>query len=431
MHTIAVLNPGHFHAALTFRVRHPNLNDEIHVYSEGGVDLQRFLEIIESYNTRQDDPTKWTVHIYEGTDCRGKMIQEKIGDIAVLAGKNNTKMENIDVLSQAGFSILADKPWITDYDAMPHLKATLAPERPPAVDMMTERYEITTVIQKMLMEREEVFGQPLVSDDGKPTVYKFSVHHLYKLVNGQPLVRPPWYFDVNIQGEGIIDVSTHLVDITHWMLFPGQVINFNDHIELLDARRWPTKVPLDIYRQITGEGSFPDSISNYVAGDVLNYFCNGELFYRIKGIPVHIKLIWNLIEPEGAKDLHESVIKGTRSTLRIRQLAEKGFMTELMLKPHEDRERIGQAVEGCLNEWQADYPGLSLTEEGDEFLINIPMPLRTTHEEHFCKVRDAYLANLDASSFPPETFANMLSRYTLLAEAREKALASPFEMLKY
>ena len=46
-----------------------------------------------------------------------------------------------------------------------------------------------------------------------------------------------------------------------------------------------------------------------------------------------------------------------------------------------------------------------------------------------CKVRDAYLENLDNDSFPPETFANILSRYTLLAEAREKALASPYEML--
>lgn len=163
---------------------------------------------------------------------------------------------------------------------------------------------------------------------------------------------------------------------------------------------------------------------------MLDYFCNGELVYRVKGVPVHIKLIWDLIEPEGAKDLHESRIRGAKSDLRIRQLPEKGFMTELMLKPKADREEIGQALEACLAEWQADYPGLSLSEEGGEFLINIPGPLRTTHEEHFCKVRDAYLADLDGNSFPPETFANILSRYTLLAEAREKALASPFEALK-
>ncbi len=430
MHTIAVLNPGHFHAALTLRLAHPGLSDDIYVYSEGGQDLQRFLEIVESYNSRAEGPTQWKVHIYEGADCLDRMIQDRKGDIAVLAGKNNTKMQNINALSQAGFSILADKPWVTDYDAMPHLKATLAPERRPAVDIMTERYEITTVIQKKLMERGEVFGQPLVMADGSPTVYKFSVHHLYKLVNGLPLVRPPWYFDVGVQGEGIIDVSTHLVDMTHWMLFPGQAISYEDDLELIKARRWPTKVPLDIFQKITGAKSFPDAIAGQVQDDVLHYFCNGELVYRVKGVPVHIKLIWDLIEPEGAKDLHQSVIKGTLSDLRIRQLAEKGFMTELMLRPKTGRERIGQEVEACLAEWQTDYPGLSLSEEGDEFLINIPAPLRTTHEEHFCKVRDAYLENLDNDSFPPETFANILSRYTLLAEAREMALASPYEMLK-
>jgi predicted dehydrogenase len=430
MHTLAVLNPGHFHAALTLRERHSRLSDEIYVYSQGGPELKSFLDIVEAYNTRPDNPTGWRVQIYEGDDCLERMIQEKKGDIAILAGKNNTKMAHIAALAEAGFSVLADKPWVTDYEALKHLKSALAPGLPPVVDMMTERYEITTIMQKMLLEQEDIFGRLTIPEDGSPAVYKFSVHHLYKLVNGKPLVRPPWYFDVNVQGEGIIDVSTHLVYITHWMLHPGQVIDYDKDLELLQARRWPTKIPLDIFEQITGQGRFPDSVAEYVNGDVLDYFCNGEMLYNLRGVPVHIKLIWNLIEPEGAKDLHESMIRGTRSDLRIRQLPEKGFMTELMLKPHTDREKIGQAVEACLKAWQEDYPGLSMDEEGDEFLINIPATLRTTHEEHFCKVRDAYLANLDSGGFPPETFANILSRYTLLAEAREKALASSFEMLK-
>ena len=429
MHTIAVLDPGHFHAALTFRERHPSLSDQVFVYSQGGPELQSFLDILNSYNTRADNPTAWKLHIYEGGDCLQKMIADKKGDIAILAGKNHTKMANIAALAEAGFCVLADKPWVTERESLRHLNSALAPGRPPVVDIMTERYEITTVVQKMLLAQKDIFGDLVTPADGSPAVYKFSVHHLYKLVNGKPLVRPPWYFDVDVQGEGIIDVSTHLVYITHWMLYPGQAIDYDRDLELLDARRWPTKIPLDIYKQITGDDQFPDSVSKYVTGGVLDYFCNGEFIYKVKGVPVHIKLIWNLIEPEGAKDLHESMIKGSRSNLRIRQLPEKGFMTELMLKPHADREKIGQALETCLNQWQPDYPGLSLSEEGEEFVINIPMPLRTTHEQHFCKVRDAFLADLDGDGFKPEVFADIRSRYTLLAQAREKALQSPFEML--
>jgi hypothetical protein len=60
-------------------------------------------------------------------------------------------------------------------------------------------------------------------------------------------------------------------------------------------------------------------------------------------------------------------------------------------------------------------------------LIEIPAELRTTHEEHFCQVRNAYLDYLATESNPPENSACIVSKYTLLAEARKQALASPFE----
>jgi hypothetical protein len=295
---------------------------------------------------------------------------------------------------------------------------------------MTERFEITTVLQRKLAASERAFGRPLISSDGRPTVFKRSVHHLYKLVNNRPLTRPDWYFDVKVQGEGIVDVSTHLVDMTGWILFPGQAFDYDRDMELLQARRWPTKVPLETFRLITGRDSFPAQVRDQVRGETLDYFCNGEMVYKLNGVPIHLKLIWDLIEPEGAKDLHESLIRGTRSNLRIRQLAEKGFMTELLVEPQEDPEEIGRAIQDCLDDWKDDYPGLSLEKEGDLWVINIPSSLRTTHEQHFSKVRDQFIENLDQGSFPPENGPNILARYTLIAQAREMALRSPFEMLQ-
>ena len=113
MHTLLILNPGHFHAALVLRERHPSLNDDIYVYSEPGRDLDRFLEIAHSFNNRRDNPTRWNLNVYKGKDALEKLVHEKKGEIAVLAGRNNTKMENIDTLNRAGLAILADKPLVT------------------------------------------------------------------------------------------------------------------------------------------------------------------------------------------------------------------------------------------------------------------------------------------------------------------------------
>ncbi len=54
---------------------------------------------------------------------------------------------------------------------------------------------------------------------------------------------------------------------------------------------------------------------------------------------------------------------------------------------------------------------------------------RTTHEEHFCQVRDAFLEYLHAGAVPPEERYNLVSKYSLLASARKRALTSPFEPL--
>lgn len=430
MHTLLFLNPGHFHAALVLRECHPSLSDDIYVYSEPGPELDRFLEIVESFNDRPFNPTRWQINVYRGADSLAKLIAEKRGDIAVLAGRNNTKMENIDILNRTGLVILADKPWVTTQAALPFLRSTMAPDRPLAADIMTERYEIATLLQKKFLAEENVFGRVRIETDGSPAVFKECVHHLHKIVNGKPLVRPVWYFDIEVQGEGIVDTTIHLVDMTQWMLFPGIPIDYEKDIELIEARRWATGVPLDKFIKITGTDRFPRTIGEYVKDDVLDYFCNGELIYSIKDVPVHLREIWYLDEPPGGKDTHRSLMKGTRSDLMIRQLPETGFKTELLVVPHESRQQVEETVGECLTKWSDKYPGLSAIPEKNALLIEIPDSLRTTHEQHFYRVRDAFIENLDKGTAPPEHRPCTIAKYTLLADARTKALASPFEPLR-
>jgi predicted dehydrogenase len=305
----------------------------------------------------------------------------------------------------------------------------MASDRPLAADIMTERYEIATLLQKEFLAEEKVFGRLRIDEDGSPAVFKECVHHLYKIVNEKPLVRPAWYFDIDVQGEGIVDTTIHLVDMTQWMLFPGQPIDYEKDIELIEARRWATGVPLDKFAKITGTNQFPQAIREYVQDDILNYFCNGELIYRIKGVPVRLKEIWYLDEPPGGRDTHRSLIKGTRSDLMIRQLPETGFKTELLVVPHKSPEQVEKAVQECLTKWSDRYPGLSTTPEKNALLIQIPDTLRTTHEQHFYRVRDTFIEHLDSGTAPPEHRPCTIAKYTLLAKARTKALASPFEML--
>ncbi len=430
MHTLLILNPGHFHAALVLREPHPALSDDIYVYSEPGSDLDRFLEIAEYFNNRPVNPTRWKLNVYRGKEGLQKLIDEKKGDIAILAGRNNTKMENIDILNRAGLAILADKPWVTTQAALPFLRSTLAADRPPAVDIMTERYEIANRLQKEFLTAENVFGRIRIDEDTSPSVFKECVHHLYKIVNEKPLVRPPWYFDIDVQGEGIVDTTIHLVDMAQWMLFPEKSIDYEKDIELIEARRWATGVPLDKFGIITGSNQFPPAVHEYIKSDILNYFCNGELIYRIKGVPVHLREIWNLDEPPGGGDTHRSLIKGTRSDLMIRQLPENNFQTELLVVPGKNRSQVEEAVQQCLRNWSDRYPGLSAIPEKNALLIRIPDNLRTSHEQRFCQVRDAFLKYLDTGTLPAEHRACTLAKYTLLAEARKKALISPFEMLR-
>ena len=429
MHTLLILDPGHFHAALVLRQQHPRLAEDIFVYATEGPDLDRFVQLAGSFNEREQAPTNWRLHLQIGKTPLERLIEERKGDIVVIAGRNDAKMQAIERLTRTGFNVLADKPWLIDADALPLLEQSLAPQRPLAFDIMTERFEITTILQKALMAESAVFGQVRIDDDGSPSIFKESIHHLYKLVNNQPLVRPPWYFDINAQGEGITDVTTHLVDMTHWMVLPGQAISFRNDIELVEARRWPTAVPLDKYAKITTQERFPERLSSQIQNDTLNYFSNGELFYKLRGIPIHIRVIWNLEIPQGGGDMHRSLIKGTRADLRIRQLPERGFKVELLVEAHEAPESIAHALQECLDRWSTTYPGLALAWEDDKLRIDIPEALRTTHEEHFCQVRDLYLGYLHKETCPAETAACDLAKYQLLMEARQTALRQPFKPL--
>lgn len=251
---LITLDPGHFHAALVQKSMYPEIDSTVHVYAPEGEELQSHLALIDSYNSQENNPTHWNEVVYTGADFFQKMLEERAGNVVVLAGNNKEKIHYIQNSIEKGFNVFADKPMVIDkagFDILKNAFQSAETKHLTLYDIMTERYEITTIMQREFSMIEEVFG---TLEDGtleNPAITKESVHHFYKYVSGNVLTRPSWFFDVNQQGEGIIDVTTHLVDLVQWESFPEVPLDYTKDIELLTAKRWTTDLTLDQFSEIT------------------------------------------------------------------------------------------------------------------------------------------------------------------------------------
>jgi predicted dehydrogenase len=278
-------------------------------------------------------------------------------------------------------------------------------------DIMTERYEITTILQKELAQIPAVFGDLEKGTPEDPAVTKESVHHFFKSVAGSPLVRPGWFFDVRQQGEGMVDVSTHLVDLIQWECFPEQVLHKTD-VEVLAARRWPTALSLGQFQEVTRLKAFPAFLNEALEDGQLKVYSNGQMIYTLKGVHARVSVTWNYRAPEGAGDTHTSILRGTRSSLIIRQDREEKYQPTLYIEA-----RGGSDIEAGLRKavaetLQTKYPGIDLQPViKGRWRIGIPERYRVGHEAHFAQVTERYLRYLAQGRLPDWEVPNMIAKY--------------------
>src|SRR2546427_9867211 len=123
MHTLLFLAPGHFHAALTLRVPQARAADEVFVYAREGAELRDFLALVERFNRRSPNPTRWRPVVTTCDDPLERLVDERRGDGVVLAGKNGGKAGTIRRLHESGFPVLADKPWPVEPGGLQHRRA--------------------------------------------------------------------------------------------------------------------------------------------------------------------------------------------------------------------------------------------------------------------------------------------------------------------
>jgi predicted dehydrogenase len=421
---LVTVDPGHFHASLVQKRMYDQVSPDVHVYAPEGPDVGQHLKRIDTYNTRAADPTRWNEIVYNGPDYLEKMLSEKTGNVVVLSGNNKKKAEYIARSVEAGMNVLADKPMIIEPEDFETLKKAFADAGAKGLllyDIMTERFEITTILQKLLSQKSEVFGHLAAGSAAEPAVTKVSIHHFSKIVSGSPLIRPAWFFDVRQQGEGIVDVTTHLVDLIQWECFPEQVLSPGD-VKMLRARRWPTVISRDEFKAVTGLDEFPGYLQNDIRDGKLNVYSNGEMEYQLKGVYAKVSVEWRYQAPPGGGDTHYSVMHGSICDLVIKQGPEQKFVPTLYaenvkgLPMAEFVTKLTDAL-GSL-----PYDSLGVEDAGKNGVkIIIPSRYRVGHEEHFGQVTAKFLEYMKEGKLPEWEVPGMITKYYTTTSALRMA----------
>lgn len=422
---LITLDPGHFHAALVQKTMYEQVSPVVQVYAPQGPDVQDHLDRIQGFNTRSENPTAWVEEVYTGPDFLEKMRREKKGNVVVISGKNSLKTDYIYESVNAGLHVLADKPMVIAPEKFPLLVKAFAEAEKKGVllyDIMTERHEITTILQKELAAIPEVFGRMETGTPEDPAVTKESVHHFFKIVAGRPNKRPGWFFDPDQRGEDLADVATHLVDLIQWECFPEQILDYSKEIRMLSARRWTTPMTPGQFEEVTGLSSWPDYLKKYVQDGVLQVVANGEMNYTVRGVHAKVSVTWNYQAPEGAGDTHFSVLRGSRCNLVIRQGPQEKYRPTLYVEAvgSEPLDRaLHKAVSVTL---QGAYPGIGLEPLGQgRWKIRIPEAYHVGHEAHFGQVTENFLRFLKEGKLPDWEVPNMIAKYYTTTQALKMA----------
>ena len=424
---LMTLDPGHFHAALVQKSMYDQVDPTVYVYAPEGTDVQDHLKRIEGYNTRAENPTSWVEKVYAADDYLEKMIADKPGNVMVVSGNNAKKIAYIKAAADAGINIFADKPMAINAADFAVLEEAFKAAEANGVllyDIMTERHEITTIIQRELSKIPEVFGVLKEGTAEEPAITKESVHHFFKYVSGNPIKRPDWFFDTEQQGEGIVDVTTHLVDLVQWEAFPEQALQKSD-VEVLDAKRWPTELSLEQFEKVTQLNEFPEFLKKDVVDEKLNVFANGEFTYKLKGKYAKVSVTWNYEAPEGTGDTHYSIMRGSLCNVIIKQGEEENYKPTVYIRATIDEglETFEGGLQKAVDQDIATmYPGLKLVKLEDKlWTVNIPEKYKVGHEAHFGQVTGKYLRYLKWGKLPEWEVPNMITKYYTTTRALEMA----------
>ena len=403
---LMVVDPGHFHASLLQREMYPSLARRVSVYAPLGPELLDYLNRVSLFNQRKENPTLWDLDVHTSSDPMGEMLREHPGNAVVFSGKNRAKIDRIVASLDAGIHVFADKPWIIvskDISKLERALDTAERKGLAAYDIMTERFEITSILQRELVNTPAVFGVQEQGTESDPGVYAKSIHHVMKIVAGVPLRRPTWFFDTAEYGEGLADVGTHVVDLVQWTAFPDQALDYKKDVRMISGKRWPLSMTKKQFEQVTGEPEFPPALEKDIHEGKFDYYCNNSVSYALRGVHVKMDILWNWEAPAGGGDVYEAAFRGSKARVEIRQGAAEKWLPELYVVPANNsvRTEVADAVKTKLAALQTQWPGVSMEMPGTDIHIVIPAKYRVGHEAHFAQVANKFFAYMASPNSMP------------------------------
>lgn len=419
---IITLDPGHFHAALLQKSMYAGIDSVVHVYAPDGSELENHLKLVGSYNARAENPTTWKHEIYKGPDYLEKMFNEKAGNVVILSGNNKSKSSYISRSIDSGLNVLADKPLAIDQEGFNSLEKAFTLSKNKKVllyDIMTERFNIYYVLQRALSQDTLFFGQLEKGTLDNPAVMQESVHHFYKNVSGKPLVRPAWFFDIEQEGRGLVDITTHMVDLIQWTSFPDVTLDYKTDVKMISAKEWPTSLSLEQFKKSTLKDNYPDYLSKYVKNGTLNVMSNGEMNYTLKNVHARVGIKWNYEAPEGTGDTHFAKMCGTKANILIKQGKEQNYKPVVYLEI--SKLASVNYLQAAIARLQSKFPGVSIVKAGNLWELLIPEQYKVPHEEHFAEVVKNYLGYLKIGELPRWEIPNMLAKYYTTTQAAAMA----------
>jgi hypothetical protein len=222
------------------------------------------------------------------------------------------------------------------------------------------------------------------------------------------------------QGEGLVDITTHLVDLVQWECFPGEILDCAKDIEILSAKRWPTVIGPAQFTQVTQLPTFPDFLRKDVQVDGnLHTYANGEIDYRIKGVHAKVSVLWKFEAPAGAGDTHFSVMRGSNANLVIRQGPAEAWQPVLYIEPvtATSAADVAIALADALDQVRAMYPGIDVERTGERWQVIVPASYHVGHEAHFAQVAGEFLACVQKGTLPDWEVPGMIAKYQTTTRA--------------
>ncbi len=420
---LTVIDPQHFHAALVQKHIHPGIDSVVHLFADSSTTVEGYKQLIAQYNTREEDPTRWEIIDYYGPDFLEKAFDLGVGNVVVLAGDNQRKIDYMQKSVQHGRDVFADKPLVIDAAGYRKLKALMDGndgEGPVLVyDMMTERYDVKNQIVKSLLNNEDFSGGLLKTEDDKAAILFQSVHHFIKDVSGKPLLRPTLFFDTEKQGEGLVDVTTHYIDLVQWILSSETVIDLDQDMKLIGSQRWKTSLSEEQFQRATGLSGFPSVLRKYVIGnDHIDVFCNGKIDYLFKGTPVSIDVRWLPESLDGRGDQFYARFLANQFEIEIKP--DNEGKTAVFITPNDESNSFASRLGDALSAIEG-LEGLTAKKVANAYKIVVPENLYLSHEDHFAKVLNEFLQYRKEGVLPAWEKSFILAKYYLTTQALEEA----------